>query len=817
MLQKESNENITSIVDRELQKAKINERIRESVTTDAILIVNENGSGASYFVKTVCGKENIFYIKSDYTGKFVQSLFKATFAWDKVGFFNFVKLREIENEKCELIDTNINFTDNDRLLIEKFINLFNNQTTLTYRSALDKRYHMNLESIVIDYLKQLPTRYIVYNHFETGSECEMVNSFIQQVDNKIHIIVANSCEYYQNFEAEKIEIYNFNKNEKNYFKELLKRLVPIISETVLSTLAEELYDIYKGSPENLVELINNCRDEIHNCTEDEEIAEAIRDKYNSRNNIIEKIINKQILSVLYLSRTPLEYKFVANLICSQYGISQVRFEEHLSELTSCGYVEINFNDLFISKQSNNYFTLNVVSTREESIKLCYQVLSLINRCDNVDKQTNADAIKLISNILLDLKHSGIEFDGIYYEQVKRYADFLRNSHDLCTASEYYALCSDKINNIPYCEILDIAKILYNYGYYTECYKLLVGNSFDMLSNEIQFERFLLIANCETVGNNNIAIQYYEKAINLHTKKQLIAIGGKFLAQGESKIANRTILNQEYEKCVAKYEDKPDTIGYVALLRNALDFQNNETAIQTMQRGLELAKTQCLQEEIYKIQQNLALNYIKAGQYDYAEKLLQMVLAYCEKKVRKDTSYPLINLAVVNLYKYFNCQNYEYALNAMEYGRKAISYACSYYSRTLSNLQYLTALSVLSSCENNPYNISHNRIVSLREKIYEDIIKNNNRNDFRVVVRTYLSLIASANICGDFEAAKIYLRELYSRQYNEIGREACKVNLLIRQLQMDDLEPMLEPTIDKSCENYHKEIRFEPWMISLTHY
>ena len=96
------------------------------------------------------------------------------------------------------------------------------------------------------------------------------------------------------------------------------------------------------------------------------------------------------------------------------------------------------------------------------------------------------------------------------------------------------------------------------------------------------------------------------------------------------------------------------------------------------------------------------------------------------------------------------------------------------------------------------------------------IKRDNRNDFRAVARSYLALIASARITNDLEEARKDFCEGFSSIAEQSGQQP-KYNELLTALDIKGREPLAFQQSDAECDEYYKEIRFEPWLISLTHY
>ena len=69
--------------------------------------------------------------------------------------------------------------------------------------------------------------------------------------------------------------------------------------------------------------------------------------------------------------------------------------------------------------------------------------------------------------------------------------------------------------------------------------------------------------------------------------------------------------------------------------------------------------------------------------------------------------------------------------------QALDYATSYYAVTLSNIHYLTAMSILKTERKNKYNISDERIKSLR-KYFLQSTREDTRIDNRVAIKRYLA-------------------------------------------------------------------------------
>lgn len=498
-------------------------------------------------------------------------------------------------------------------------------------------------------------------------------------------------------------------------------------------------------------------------------------------------------------------------------IKKELIEETINDLISQNYLRFVETRVIATDRTSALIKWAEAKTDDELHRICMVILSRLHLGFNnkTIPYNDINAISIISNIALTLHHIGMPIPNIAIHAIKIYATSLIKSEKFDMAGELYSLIVENIKQEKYENIINIAELLYQTGHYTACFKLLLDVNVDNYSPETKFKHFLLLANCSALSDNRNAIDFYNRAIQQNTSNQLVAVGAKLLVEVETnKTGDIQKIYDEYEHYVSQGEVFPLRPGYVALLRNALDFQNTAAAINTMQNALSLAEEFNIKDEIYKIKQNLALNLIKVGRYLEAEKYLNEVLTYCSTFAVKETSYPLINLAVIHIFNYFETNKIEWAVKAREEAMCAIDYATSYYAVTLSNLHYLTALSILYAQNNNPYNISHDRILWLRRNQYR-LIQNNTRDDIRVIVRPFLTLITSACITDDKEEAKTYLKELCSRP-DQIGKEAKKINLLLKKLEIADIEPLYEQNTDPICEKYYTETRFNPWLISLTH-
>lgn len=823
------------MIDRINESQKLKELLNETCPKQTILINGESGAGTSYFVNShFLENERIIFKRESITDTFAICLFKTIvnqylekfkeflneyevdYIWNKpkINFFQDGAKNLIEYLANSYKDNSIDFVfeyspSNPKHIKPKKKGLFNRNKEPLKTLVIKRKFRQ----IITEFIDILDEKFLIYDKFDSKEDSELIQDFIAYLHSKVNILIVESKEYYSNYEHNCILLTKFEN--VNYFLELLRSQITLQSETSIKHLADKLYYTLKGSPKELILLINHCRHELQNCQSDEDIIETISKECKIQLEILTNTINLFILQDLYLAGGSLSYNFIIDFIGKQTKLSSERIIDNIDLLFKNGLLEISGIDIILTGRAKAYLSLELFKDKHQSHKIYLDTLASINNYIPAEMFTDLNVQKLIANTVLSLNKIG-QKENTYNHIVKNYADKLLKNNNLSSAAEMYSILADHISSLNYNEIYEIAKLLYEEGYYKESFSTLLNCNVDKLNKSTKFNYYLLLANCNMLIDNKLAIEFFNNAITLDTKDKLIAIAYKLLCELETREINDVeSLKDEYYKIIKTYEKTPRKSGYITLLRIALDFQDNDTAIATMRKGLSLAEHYGMNEEIYKFKQNIALNLIRGGCLDEAEKLLYEVHMYCIENSRKELSYPLINLSAIKIFKFFESGNFDYAVAARDFAMSANDSASSYYAITLSNLFYITSLSILYTMKNNPYNISHDHLRSLREYRFSKVT-NNLRMDHRSVVKPCLSLIASACLTDDFDQAEKYLRELCKHK-NNIGKAAIKVNRYISQLGITDIEKLQETEIDKTCQVYQTETRFEPWLISLTHY
>ena len=821
------------MIDRIKQTNALKKILNENFSYKTIVIKAEPGAGATYFIKYHCEKDGILFVENRFN-TFVSALMRALISYKENSFIDHIKQFHGSN----LIDS-ISLGTDSYLLEKTLTDWYNQEYKLEYEKTRDdvSSFTIDFKSIVIDFLNKISCKYIAFEKFDDSTECEQIIEFIavmrnnniflnnkdektqknSEIKTKDFIVITSYTDRYNRDLIGVINIEPFDSSED--YKELIKTKLPLNSEQMTNELSIVLFHNFKGSPKKLDNFLKVCEEDLNLCKTDRELYETII--YKSR-EYVEQIdaLAEDILLALYFSKVALQNRILQEIIFLFNSVPASVYAEKVEILRARELLIKQGIYLRITDKGIAHISAKQLAKAENKSDVCRAWIAslkeLIKHRPNVLNEEQATAI--LSNIFLELPIKSDKDISDNCEIVKKHADRLKAMGSENIAAKYYAAIIRYLTKFinHYSEAMNIAHILYANGYYVECEAFLKDLQSTVKNNNVdeQFDYYMLRGNCNMLADNATAEDYYRQAESLNTDKKLIATGCKLMAMVESNNENkRDAAKKEYSEIIKSVDISK--YGYLSLCRNALDFQNNQAAIQTLEKWENCNDL----NEVYKIKQNLALNYIKCGKIDEAKILLNDTLQYCETQIPKEISYPLINLAVICLYQHFNCDKevdkIKLLLQARTYIIKAIDHASSYYAMRLSRLHNITILSYIYNLQNNPYNISHSRLVGLRQTMRESI-KRDNRNDFRAVARSYLALIASARITNDLEEARKDFCEGFSSIAEQSGQQP-KYNELLTALDIKGREPLVFQQFEAECDEYYKEIRFEPWLISLTHY
>lgn len=802
------------MIDRINETSKLESMI--ATRTRIILVSGEEGVGKSYFVDQKCKDECLLIKRDSIYDNFSKCLIKALLSDSND---NFIKYINFCNDDYRLVSHTLNKLCNG--VVDELCDMFNTETLLTYKSVkkVDKKAQTSVKKITFpllltEYIKTLNKKIIVYDNFNDDEDIANLIPFAIKEQDRINIIITQSSSLKKKYASNLIYLDKFNDPNAERFSQLLINKIPIKSVSCLQELALGLQHFLDGRPKALEFFLARIQDQLLDCKTDDDYKNVINTELSKDSQLINDIFIKQFMQILYFFDGPVNINKITSFISEVLGYNS-------------NTIKLKIDLMFRQELINSYGINDIICTARGKVLINGSLFKDINDIVRVGRNILAEldkisydkliqdniALQLISSICEHFYSAGITASS-YYHYVKLYADYLISQNKLTKAAHLFAVSWSTLKYEPYDYIKIISDLLYEHGYYKECYNLLVDYEEDALTNHDKYDIYMKIANCSCLIDNIKSLEYYDKAIALNTTHTAVAISCKLLAWIEQCLLSEIdMIRKEYNTVLSKYKDSCDVTGYVALLRNSLDFQSNEEAIKSMRKALEIISEYNIPNEEYKVKQNLSLNLIRCGNFKEAERLLTEVRLYCEQYAIKELSYPLINLSVISIYHYLETSDERFLDIALKHSMRAQDYASSYYATTLSNIQYLTALSL--KYQLHPEKLVLRRIKDMRN-YWQSQAFEGSRLDNRIIRKILLSLIASCRITNDLCEAENYLRKLYNHK-NMIGKESVKVNLLIKKLGLLDLIELPVAPTDIACNEYNKEIRFEPWLISLTHY
>lgn len=805
------------MIDRINEKKKFLNINEENSDKKVIVIKTIYGAGATYFINYFCKSSQLSIEKKD-SESFTYSLIVTLLKEYKDKLVNYIDHIMNNSMQYKLIYPLIGWDEENSILATKLYNYLKNSVFFEYQTSTKSKSKLiisiprsikkSFRNILQSFINSLDISYIIYDKFNVESDSVEICEFIGEVY-KTHIIITQNIELYKKYELNAIAIMNFNSSV--FYEEFLKGKTTLQSEVKLKKLADNLFHLLSGSPKKLNLVLLKCQSDLNHCKNEDEIVKTI--EQCCRNYIDEEnfLFNNNIIRILYFAENT-NWDTLKNIL-AKIEVDSNLFNQRYLQLLNDGDIVNDLGRLFLKPKLKAAMNLEIFYSAETIVTTCTQLLCIINRL--IEDQEYNDEIERIAMNIIETYYKGTkEIPLAYKSKVFSYAHKLLLNSRGKEAARYFAMIPDLYSLCHSDNFLKIADLLYKNGYYYECSNLLLPAYIKDMSKSEQSQAYLLLAYCNMLLDNTLSIQYFDEVLKLNDDNQLFALSGKLMSEIETQGLTDKI-KTEYKNAVKQYKDKPQTAGYVSLLRNALDFENNDEAINTMEVGLKYALNFNIIEEEYKIKQNISLNLIKAQQFSKAEKYLADVENYCKNFEIKELSYPLINLSTIKIFYFFNTNDFSQAEMARDYAMKALDYASSYYAVTLSHTNFMTAISILKTEKDNKYNISDERMLSIRQQYYKDTLENK-RIDNRVTVKRYLALIASARITNNVDEAKKYLYELCYNHSEKFGKHVNKINTIINEMGINDLPHYENIRTDDSCKEYALETRFEPWLISLTH-
>lgn len=819
------------LVDRTIETKRFDDLLKDG-DAHVFLVYGEHGKGKRFFVNEYLQKKDInkLFI-SPIRGESILTAFVRSLAETDNTFLEKITDNWTRRKLVDDADIKKEFTDCSQTTREKIFSFFSNpQNTTKYRIHSRKgttTYEDSSDSILATYLDDCSIDYFVFKFGELTETAKIeIKALISRFRNKKFILIFDADDFPSEFYEYRyfgIKVGHFRKDD---FLNLFHCYRLFSSNELTEEISEKLFYQLDGSPSRLHQFLEPLY-ELDDMTSDKAKQDKILTELHKQQDHSSLFINAKgiVLVSTYLSKGQLEDCDYAQVL-KCFDFSKEDYNNTIDFLVKSGYLNSNLmltpkgHAAMAKAISNNASAINKIA-----FSICEKCGAQITDSflfSNRFAYFLARAAIFLKNTYSNEKHldnNYMKFDDI----IMKVADCTQKTNRKLSASFYSSLFTQNMIYLGLCkktyaQKLNIATQLYENGYYEQTLRLL-----ETMSCKKTYKYYLLKGKTSMLFDNNLSIQSFTKAADLANSvdQKLEAIRNKLMAMNEiNDVVHKDTIAKEYAFVLSEFNLHTDNEQYISLQRNALDFQSNGDAIETMESALRIAESKGFLVEVAKLRQNIALNYIRLGNYPEAEKLLKQVYEFYKPMLSANIAYPCINLCVIEIFNYFfekDSLKKNVCLNkAWKYIIEAIDYASSYYSKTLSQMHMIMLMSI-SHVEYNKYNADD--LQSIR---CEWAKKCSERNDARVHRRVQFTLTyciatilkkqglsnedRSKLICE----AKGYLNSLSMMDLSNI--DALKLDALNYAFDNNDFS---SKRIDAQSE-YDATLEFQPWLISLTH-
>ncbi|MFI3301431.1 MAG: NB-ARC domain-containing protein [Candidatus Gastranaerophilales bacterium] len=795
-----------------------------------IIIYGEDGSGKSYFVEQVLTSNDNFIaikfesLKNADERDLVNKIFKSVLHSNKNFYDNFIikhyDLVDPDALDETVVDSNNTIVDEE---IDKYAcllsSLFVTQKTLKYNIINRKKKYLKMHQLTeleisIDFLelinkifKKLEKKLIVV--FDNNGTIDRddwiaIQNIIKKLPSVLFVIVTNEItEYIQRYSST-IQINSFNNENSPYLIELIRQSNFFDSEKTINNIANLVINSTNGSPRAYVNVLNELRNSNYSALSDNDKEIQFANILNKENNFVDMLSanEKLLLTCMTFIDRPLKtnemesLKEIFNLDANSLTKLQVycKMDDFYNYQINSRYL-YRLKSYFIN--NDGFFSMTAVPEWIARCKICFK----------------DELISCIAFLLKKRQNNYRKYDGRIYN----YACQLM-SNNKTKAIEYLSICKQYIvENIEAKKITKLLPIFFELAYYEEVIYIgkQVVNDIS-LSLKQKYGIFKLIAYSSTFTDNHDSLVYFDKAEELapsSTEKHKLKISKLMAKLESSKFSNYAPIQEELKSLLDVLD--VTTVEGIALRRNALDFLDTETALSTMINATSQAEVSGEHEELCKLNQNIGLLKIWQRKFDEAQDYTNKAKAYCEKNGLMELSYPLINLAIIELYRYFSGDkiNLEHLNRAKDHNSRALDYAKSYYSISICEMNLFTII-------NQFYKLGDatllNRINAIQQK-WLNKLYSENRSDHTSNSKAYFNLVLNAMQTERYEDAENIMRNKHFISAIQKNKYKNKYNRIIDKLGLSSkLKLKLIDNMYSYDDFICADFKFEAWPISLTH-
>lgn len=600
-----------------------------------------------------------------------------------------------------------------------------------------------------------------------------------------------------------VDIQKFDNEEAFY--ELVGRTVPFENGTVLKELSRDIYNLFEGDAESVIELIDLIRPASKLISDEKKKSSIFKIANDIKKREFSTLNNMHMMILRFLAFSPvgLTKDEVSNLIEVDGSITV----ELISQLMDNCFINCSVDE----RTANNIYNLSSAFLSESFKQACSKeerdfflrkiFLSINYGCLSANKSQFLDialevSLEKAKEIILEMLHN--MDDDETNEQFAYYVNKFINAGGVVNDE----LCT-----------LDMVRLLYKYGYYESAEHIIIytQDSFD------SYEAYMLKGDIQHILLKSEASEAYRTASELphiSISQKISAINNFIMSLNQE--SREEEATQNYKKALNDYENE-ECIGLVELYRNTNNSFGYSDAMEFTIKGYCLANKIGAEFEKYKCLHNICMMRLQYGLYDEVflderikdEITFDTSLRYfnAHSEYRHECAYPLLDLGTVEMFRFSYDNDINHVQKARKYYSDAQLYARSFYARHIAEMGLLITNTYLYKDLNPDFVIG---IILDAQEHYEK--ERDEIADSRVHRKILLSIILSKIVSGQTNE----IRDLLVAVSNYMsGYEIMRFNGLCEKADCEDLK---KPTVslDGRSEVYYGSCKFVPWLISMCH-
>ena len=605
--------------------------------------------------------------------------------------------------------------------------------------------------------------------------------------------------------SEYIELKKFDKYE--YFVQIIMQFFDLTDEEI--TNIKNIYNMCSGTPESLKTMLRNLFLQGAIVIEDD----------NSKAHFKENAIHDYLCNHVIQSNCDNEIDFNKFNTLDQILLQVILIFESDTQaellINSTHFINNSlFNDSFEFNTMERLILLeqiHVIKNENERISIFHDLLFYTLK----EKFKNSLIIKQLShslyiymkneeqNVKDVFKNNSYEYyiaKLVYLSKENNWQDYVFDyfskvfhENKIIEASKGFKWLSSEIFNFEFPKQLEIAYCFYENGEYNDAYTIIISlyksiehNNFDYFFLKGKIENVLMKKE-DSAETLKLALQYSksieQQILSMHMLQLVLTeIYGK-------KNEARIIFDNA---CKLIKDNSHYTLTSCSLLRNCMNYyKHNDDAKWYFEKAEEIAIKYNSPIDIAFVKNNSSFVDLKNGNFDKA------YIGFCEaKNILENTkihesSYPLVNMALCEIFK----KNYE---EAKEYLLEALVWNRSIY------LDYVIKVN-LSNCY---YHLNERKSYQELSNILYNILTEGKILDGTILRKIAINLAIIYKTDGDLEKSRICFK--IASNYIEGTSSEFRFEYHISCLN--------KTNFNKTCNYsiYYSITDFEPWGVTLSH-